>query len=55
MSCSSCGGKETSKVALKSSYVPTPNKSVKMSEVLLSLTVEKKKTNDTTGANKENT
>lgn len=55
MSCSSCGKPKTENVAIKSSYNPTPNKKVKMSEVLLSFTIEKKKNNDTTGANKENT
>lgn len=53
MSCSSCGKPKTEAVKIKSSYNPTPNIKVKMSDVLLSFTIEKTKNNDTTTTNTE--
>lgn len=53
MACSACGKRKENKVTVKSSYVPKTNSQVKMSDVIMSFTVEKK-SNDSIGANKAN-
>ena len=40
MACSSCGKPKTGNVVIKSTYVPKANRQAKMSEVIMSFTVE---------------
>ncbi len=52
MACSSCGTPKQPKVTLNSSYEPKVNNQVKMTDVLMSFTIEKQK-NDTSGTDKK--
>ena len=51
MACPSCGKPKTGNVVIKSTYVPTADRAAKMSEVLMSFTVETVKN----GKDKKNT
>ena len=51
MACSSCGKPKTGNVVVKSTYVPKSDRSTKMSEVIMSFTVETVKN----GKDKKNT
>jgi hypothetical protein len=52
MGCSACGKpKQTSNVKITSTFSPKVNNPVKMTDVLMSFSVEKKPNNDISGKN----